>query len=159
METSPRLSQPLTPKGNAPLVTIDDACRYIAALPDEVAQIKAWGDAESLVLAARYGTPTESALMEVTKRLELALFVSFRLTLGWRRAAERPPAHMESGRQPRVSSRPRGAHMPDAMSPAPDPDRAGGRTPHFAVEKAGCALDSESRPAATFDVQHAARLM
>jgi hypothetical protein len=88
MQTSPRLSQPITPKDHAPLVTLDDACRYIAALPDEVAQIKAWRDAASLVLAARYGTPTESALKELTKRLELALFVSFRLALGWRRAAE-----------------------------------------------------------------------
>jgi hypothetical protein len=89
MQTSPRLSQPLTPKDSAPLVTLDDACRYIAALPDDVAQIKAWRDAASLVLAARYGTPTESTLSEITKRLELALFVSFRLALGWRRAAER----------------------------------------------------------------------
>ena len=88
MQPSPRLSQPLTPKDNAPLVTLDDACRYIAALPDEVAQTKAWRDAASLVLAARYSTPTESALKEVTKRLELALFVTFRLALGWRRAAE-----------------------------------------------------------------------
>lgn len=89
MQTSPRLSQPLTPNDDAPLVTLDDACRYIAALPDEVAQTKAWRDAAGRVLAARYGTPTESALKEVTKRLELALFVTFRLALGWRRAAER----------------------------------------------------------------------
>jgi hypothetical protein len=88
MQTSPRLSQPLTPKDHAPLVTLDDACRYIAALPDEVAQIKAWRDAASAVLAARYATPTEPALKDVTKRLELALFISFRLALGWRRAAE-----------------------------------------------------------------------
>jgi hypothetical protein len=89
MQTSPRLSQPLTPKDSAPLVTLDDAFRYVAGLPDEVAQIKAWRDAASLMLAARYGPPTESALKEVTKRVELALFVSNRLTLGWRRTVER----------------------------------------------------------------------
>jgi hypothetical protein len=98
MQTSPRLSQPLTPKDNAPLVTLDDACRYIAALPDDVAQIKAWRDAAALVLAARYETPTESTLSEITKRLELALFVSFRLALGWRRAAERQRTRQAAGR-------------------------------------------------------------
>jgi hypothetical protein len=97
MQTSPRLSQVITPKDHAPLVTLDDACRYIAALPDDVAQLKAWRDAASLVLAARYGTPTESALKEVTKRLELALFVSFRLALGWRRAAERQGMRQAAG--------------------------------------------------------------
>ena len=89
MQASPRLSQPLTPKDGAALMTLDDVCRYIAALPDDVAQNKAWRDAASLTLAARYGTPTESALKEITKRVELALFVTFRLALGWRRAAER----------------------------------------------------------------------
>jgi hypothetical protein len=97
MQTSPRLSQPLTPNDGAPLVTLDDACRYIAALPDDVAQNKAWRDAAALVLAARYGTPTEPALKEITKRLELALFVSFRLALGWRRAAEHQGARRAAG--------------------------------------------------------------
>ncbi len=89
MQASLRLSQTLTPNDNPPLVTLDDACRYIAALPDDVAQVKAWREAASLALAARYGTPTESSLNELTKRLELALFLTYRLALGWRRAAER----------------------------------------------------------------------
>jgi hypothetical protein len=42
---------------------------------------------------------------------------------------------------------------PLPRSPGPDPVRA--RTLHFAVEKAGRMLDSESRPAATFDVSSA----
>lgn len=97
MQTSPRLSQPLTPKDHVALVTIDDVCRYIAALPEDVAHAKAWRDAASLVLAARYGTPTESALKEVTRRVELALFVTFRLALGWRRAAERQWTRQAAG--------------------------------------------------------------
>ncbi len=96
MQASPFLSYPLTPKGATPLRTLDDAFRYITTLPEEVAHSKAWRDAASLALAARYGTPTESALKELTKRIELALFDSYRLALGWRRAAERQWARQQA---------------------------------------------------------------
>ena len=83
-----RNAQPLTPKEHAPLVTLDDACRYILALPQEVADTAAWRNAAKVALAALDRTPTESTLRDITKRVELALFVSRRLTLGWQRATE-----------------------------------------------------------------------
>jgi hypothetical protein len=89
MPSGLRLSQPLTPKEHDPLVTLDDACRYILALPQEVADTAAWRNAARVALAALDETPTEPALHDITKRVELALFMTHRLTLGWRRAAER----------------------------------------------------------------------
>jgi hypothetical protein len=89
MSSSPRLSSPLTPKEHAPLVTLDDACRYILALPPDVADSAAWRNAAKVTLAALDEPPTESALRDITKRVELALFMTHRLMLGWRRAAER----------------------------------------------------------------------
>jgi len=89
MQPSPRLSQTLTPKKHAPLVTLDDACRYILTLPPDVADTAAWRSAARVTLAALDEPPTESTLRDITKQVELALFVSYRLTLGWRRATER----------------------------------------------------------------------
>ena len=89
MSSSPRLSQPLMPKEHDALVTLDDACRYILALPQEVADTAAWRNAARVALAALDEAPTESTLRDITKRIELALFMTHRLTLGWRRAAER----------------------------------------------------------------------
>ena len=88
MPASPRLSQLLTPKEHEPLVTLDDACRYILALPPEVADTAAWRNAARVTLAALDDPPTETTLRDITRRIELALFVTHRLTLGWRRAAE-----------------------------------------------------------------------
>ena len=88
MPSSPRLSSPLTPKEHDPLVTLDDACRYILARPPEVADTAAWRNAAKVTLAALDEPPTESTLRDITKRVELALFMTHRLTLGWRRAAE-----------------------------------------------------------------------
>jgi hypothetical protein len=89
MQASPRLSQMLTPKLHEPLVTLADASRYILALPPEVADTPAWRNAARITLAALDDPPTESTLRDITRQIELALFVSHRLTLGWRRAAER----------------------------------------------------------------------
>jgi hypothetical protein len=89
MQASPRLSQTLTPKQHDPLVTLADASRYILALPPEVADTPAWRNAARITLAALDVPPTESTLRDITRQIELALFVSFRLTLGWRRATER----------------------------------------------------------------------
>ncbi len=97
MPASPHLSQLLTPKGHEPLVTLDDACRYILALPPEVADTAAWRNAARITLAALDEPPTESTLRDITKRIELALFVSHRLTLGWRRATERYCARLAAG--------------------------------------------------------------
>lgn len=96
MQPSPRLSQMLTPKRHAPLVTLDDACRYILALPPDVADTAAWRNAARITLAALDEPPTESALRDITRQVELALFVSHRLTLGWRRATERHCARQAS---------------------------------------------------------------
>jgi hypothetical protein len=98
MHPSPRLSQPLTPKKHAPLVTLDDACRYILALPPEVADTAAWRNAARITLAALDEPPTESTLRDITKQVELALFVSYQLTLGWRRATERHCVRQAAGR-------------------------------------------------------------
>jgi hypothetical protein len=97
MKQSPRLSQPLTPKRHAPLVTVDDACRYILALPPEVADTAAWRNAARITLAALDEPPTESALRDITRQVELALFVSYRLTLGWKRPTERYCARQAAG--------------------------------------------------------------
>jgi len=97
MPSSPRLSQPLTPKQHAPLVTLDDACRYILALPPDVADTTAWRNAARITLAALDNPPSESTLRDITRQIELALFVSFRLTLGWRRATERHCARLAAG--------------------------------------------------------------
>ena len=97
MQPSPRLSQTLTPKRHAPLVTLDDACRYILALPPDVADTAAWRNAARVTLAALDEPPTESTLRDITRQVELALFVSYRLTLGWRRATERHCARQAAG--------------------------------------------------------------
>jgi hypothetical protein len=97
MQQSPRLSQTLTPKKHEPLVTLDDACRYILALPPEVAETAAWRNAARITLAALDEPPTESTLRDITRQIELALFVSCQLTLGWRRATERHCARQAAG--------------------------------------------------------------
>jgi len=97
MQPSPRLSQTLTPKRHAPLVTLDDACRYILGLPPDVADTAAWRNAARVTLAALDEPPTESALRDITRQVELALFVSYRLTLGWRRATERHARQVAAG--------------------------------------------------------------
>jgi hypothetical protein len=86
---SPLLSRLLTPKDHDPLVTLDDACRYILALPKEIAEQQAWKEA-GLALAALDNGVVDSALIErITKRVEIALFVTNRLALGWQRAGYR----------------------------------------------------------------------
>jgi hypothetical protein len=88
MLTSTPLSRPLTPKDHDPLVTLHDACRYISALPREIADQQAWKEAARLALGALEDTPTDRVSIEaITKRIELALFVTHRLALGWRRAS------------------------------------------------------------------------
>ncbi len=82
------LSRPLTPKDHDPLVTLDDVCRYILALPKEIAEEEAWKEAAKLALAAFDDiTPDSARIEDITKRIELALFVTHKLALGWRRAS------------------------------------------------------------------------
>jgi hypothetical protein len=88
MKPNPLLSRPLTPKDHDPLVSIDDAYRYILALPKEVAELEAWREAAKLAVAALDQSAVDPAVIEsVTKRIELALFITHRLALGWRRAS------------------------------------------------------------------------
>jgi hypothetical protein len=80
------------------LVTLDDACPHILALPREIADQQAWKEAAKLALGALHDIPTDKAPIEaITKRVELALFVTYRLALGWRRASYRHWARTAAG--------------------------------------------------------------
>ena len=74
------LTRPIKPSGHAPLRTIDEACAYLISLPGVIATVQAWELAAALALAAREH-PTDAALDEFTRQLELALFVTHRLDL------------------------------------------------------------------------------
>jgi hypothetical protein len=50
---SPQLSRTLTPRDHAPLVTLDDASRYMMALPADVAARNVWQHAAALAIEAR----------------------------------------------------------------------------------------------------------
>jgi hypothetical protein len=79
-------------------VTLHDACRYISALRKEIADQQAWKEAARLALGALNDIPTDRAPIEaITKRVELALFVTYRLALGWRRASYRHRARTVGG--------------------------------------------------------------
>ncbi len=94
---SPLLSRLLTPKDHDPLMTLEDACRYMLALPKEVAQQPPWREA-GLALAALDNRAAEPALIEtITRRVELALFMTYRLSLGWRRASYHYRARRAAG--------------------------------------------------------------
>jgi hypothetical protein len=78
MPESPHLSRTLTPRDHAPLVTIDDASRYMLALPPDIADRKAWQFAAALAIEARE-KPTRDAIEALTAQLDLALFTTYRL--------------------------------------------------------------------------------
>jgi hypothetical protein len=83
---SPRLTRPIKPNGHTPLRTMDEACAYLIALPGQIATEEAWECAAVLALEAR-AHPTESALDEFTRQLELALFITHLLDLSADRSA------------------------------------------------------------------------
>jgi hypothetical protein len=95
-----RLTRPLTPRDHPPLVTVDDACRYMTALPEGVAHTNAWQRTAELAISAR--ERAEPAIIAaLTDQLDLALFITYRADLG---AMKRPPA--PSLTQPLTKNRP-----------------------------------------------------
>jgi hypothetical protein len=77
---SPHLTRAIRPTGRAPLRTLDDVCAYIIGLPGNMSRMPLWQSTAALaVKTGKY--PTESALDELTKQVELALFVSHQLDL------------------------------------------------------------------------------
>lgn len=78
MPASPPLARTLTPRDHAPLVTLDDASRYMLALPPDVAGWNAWQHAAALAIEAGE-QPTPAAIEALTAQLDLALFTTYRL--------------------------------------------------------------------------------
>jgi hypothetical protein len=66
--------RPITPNDHPPLLTLDDVCAYMASLP----RTRQWDTVADLVLEAR-NEPTETALDELTRQVEIALFLDARL--------------------------------------------------------------------------------
>lgn len=77
MPASPCLARPLKPRDHAHLVTLDDASRYMLALPPEIAARNAWQRAAALALEAGE-QPTPAAIEALTAQLDLALFTTYR---------------------------------------------------------------------------------
>ena len=78
MPASPPLARTLTPRDHAPLVTIDDASRYMMALPADIAARNVWQHAAALAIDAR-DKPTRASIEALTVQLHLALFTTYRL--------------------------------------------------------------------------------
>jgi hypothetical protein len=72
--SSPSLIRPVTPNDHAPLCTLEDVRVYMASLP----RTRQWDTVADLMLEARK-EPTETALEELTRQVELALFLDLRL--------------------------------------------------------------------------------
>ncbi len=72
--SSPSLIRPVTPNDHAPLHTVDDVGAYMHSLP----RTRQWDTVADLVREAR-NAPTQTALDELTRQLELALFLDLRL--------------------------------------------------------------------------------
>jgi hypothetical protein len=75
--SSPSLIRPVTPNDHPPLHTLDDVCAYVVSLP----RTRQWDTAAKLILEAR-NKPTEAALAELTRQVEIALFLDHRLDPG-----------------------------------------------------------------------------
>ncbi len=79
--SSPHLTRPIKPIDRIiSLYTIDEACAYLISLPSQIAGIQEWECAADLALKA-CENPTNSALDDFTRQLELALFTTDRLDL------------------------------------------------------------------------------
>lgn len=70
----PLLMRPVTPNDHPPLRTVDDVSAYMVSLP----RTRQWETVANLVLEAR-NEPTQTALDELTRQLEIALFLDLRL--------------------------------------------------------------------------------
>ena len=77
---SPQLARTLAPRDQAPLVTLDDASRYMLALLPDIAARNVWQHAAALAIAAGE-QPTSAAIEALTAQLDLALFTGGRLEL------------------------------------------------------------------------------
>jgi hypothetical protein len=66
--------RPVTPNDHPPLRTVDDVSAYMVSLP----RTRQWETVANLVLEAR-NEPTQTALDELTRQLEIALFLDLRL--------------------------------------------------------------------------------
>jgi hypothetical protein len=77
---SPRLTHPIRPKDHAALVTVEDACVYMAALPASIAMQQTWQHAASLALGLST-TPSKVEIEEFGRQVELALFATYRYDL------------------------------------------------------------------------------
>jgi hypothetical protein len=72
--SSPSLTRPVTPNDHPPLHTLDDVYSYVASLPST----RRWDTVAKLMLEAR-NEPSEAALDELTRQVEIALFLDHRL--------------------------------------------------------------------------------
>ncbi len=72
--SSPSLIRPVTPNDHPPLRTLDDVCAYMHSLP----RSREWDTIANLMVEAR-NQPTERALDELTRQIEIALFLNLRL--------------------------------------------------------------------------------
>jgi hypothetical protein len=70
----PLLIRPVTPNDRPPLRTLDDVCAYMDSLP----RTRQWETVAGLVREAR-NSPTATALDELTRQVEIALFLDGRL--------------------------------------------------------------------------------
>ena len=70
----PSLIRPVTPNDHPPLRTLDDVCAYMAFLP----RTRQWETVADLMREAR-NDPSEIVLDELTRQLEIALFLDLRL--------------------------------------------------------------------------------
>lgn len=79
MSSSLALTRPIKPKGHAPLRTLDDVCGYVISLPGNIARLRVWKTVGILAFDARNNNPTDPALDELTRKVELALLLTHRL--------------------------------------------------------------------------------
>jgi hypothetical protein len=70
----PSLIRPVTPIDHAPLRTLDDVCAYMVSLP----RTRQWETVADLLREAR-NQPTEIVLDELTRQVEIAMFLDLRL--------------------------------------------------------------------------------
>lgn len=74
------LTRPVKPKDHVPLLGVAEACAYLASLPRQIMTADLWIRVATLAVKTR-NHPTEAALDELTRQLELVLFLSHRLDL------------------------------------------------------------------------------
>jgi hypothetical protein len=71
------LARAIHPRDHAPLRTLADAGGYLLELPADITGYQAWQHAGQLLLAAAEN-PTQAAIDDAARQLELALFTTGR---------------------------------------------------------------------------------